>query len=538
MCKSILKYIVLLTLLGAVILIASINIFFYQDLPSDPASRIELLQELELYAEAEKMLERSLEDAPLDLDLHYHYITNHFSITSEEDDPKNDETFEARYRNLAARAQTADLGNYGLGRIYAEREEHETALEFYQKVSDREQKYLNNSMGRMYLALGDTEAAKAHFLREIELQGNVGGAVHNLLQVYQADGNVQGIRELLDNPLSAEYVSLSAQRILHFRTGEIGKYFWLAFVAPFAYVDFGAVLISLFICVMWVLYFWRVDVFEQEPAYVIIVALLLGALSASFSLTLSDTIDSMLPIALGSGALSDLVYSVLHIGLVEETAKFLPVVLVVLLFTHDNEPVDYVIYGGLSALGFATMENSMYLTNYGLEIGFNRFLLSTTLHISLTGYVAYSWARARYIKPGSAFVAALKGLAVASVLHGLYDYFIIGPFDVLFVVSLLVLVVSVSAYGRMIRNTLNFSPFFDQTAAVSKRLNNYKLLLPTAITLISFAYLYNNLRYSTDIANGRLVNVNWLVIGCLFVIFGAVGELGLRKGEIHALWKK
>lgn len=77
------------------------------------------------------------------------------------------------------------------------------------------------------------------------------------------------------------------------------------------------------------------------------------------------------------------------------------------------------IYGSLSALGFATLENAHYFGRLGLGIVFWRFLLSTVLHMALTSIPCYAWAYAAHVRRrGSALLPVLGGLAAAALLHG------------------------------------------------------------------------------------------------------------------------
>jgi hypothetical protein len=204
----------------------------------------------------------------------------------------------------------------------------------------------------------------------------------------------------------------------------------------------------------------------------------------------------------GGEKIWQLANSILHIGVVEEVAKILPVLAVVLFTRRAREPFDLVVFGSLSALGFATIENALYFTYEGLGLVAPRFLYSSVMHISMTSIACYFWARARYIRPSNQALALLAGLLLAAVVHGLFDFFLmLGALSRMTALSLALTVVLAREYHRMLRNTLNFSPHFSELLASSCRLKNFELFFSATLVSLTIVYLYYNFDFSTDIAN-------------------------------------
>jgi RsiW-degrading membrane proteinase PrsW (M82 family) len=107
-------------------------------------------------------------------------------------------------------------------------------------------------------------------------------------------------------------------------------------------------------------------------------------------------------------------------ALVEESLKLC--VLLVLPFRKAafDEPMDGIVYGVASALGFATLENVLYVVQGGIGVAVMRGLLSVPGHTAwgaLLGFFA-GGGRLR----GRPFAGAMTGLAAAVALHGLYDF--------------------------------------------------------------------------------------------------------------------
>jgi RsiW-degrading membrane proteinase PrsW (M82 family) len=76
----------------------------------------------------------------------------------------------------------------------------------------------------------------------------------------------------------------------------------------------------------------------------------------------------MNPISPGESWLKDLIFCIFHVGIIEEAVKQIPVMsLVLLLGERINNPLDLVIYGGISALVFASMENSLYFSDIWIK---------------------------------------------------------------------------------------------------------------------------------------------------------------------------
>ena len=120
-----------------------------------------------------------------------------------------------------------------------------------------------------------------------------------------------------------------------------------------------------------------------------------------------------------------LAYAVLGIGVIEELAKLLPFLLLALRFKEFDEPIDGVIYASFIALGMATYENVFYFQYLTSAEGIARGIASPVVHISFASVWGYTVGLA-HIRQRPLLPAALTGLALAALLHGLYDFVVIG----------------------------------------------------------------------------------------------------------------
>lgn len=182
--------------------------------------------------------------------------------------------------------------------------------------------------------------------------------------------------------------------------------------------------------VFWAAYHLHADRHLPEPPAHLLLAFLLGVGSFYVGLLGYQALGLVGlrydAFALAANNLPGLLaYAVLAIGVIEESAKLLPFLLVVLRFKEFDEPIDGIIYASFIALGFAAVENIRYLEFLTTRQAFARGFAGPVLHIvfaSIWGYyVGRAWLRRR----GRA-VAVLAALAFSALVHGVYNFVVIG----------------------------------------------------------------------------------------------------------------
>lgn len=122
----------------------------------------------------------------------------------------------------------------------------------------------------------------------------------------------------------------------------------------------------------------------------------------------------------------------LQAGLAEEAAKLI-VLLGYSLRTHQiSDPMDGLVYGATASLGFATLENVLYVTDGGVGTALLRAILSVPGHAFFGAVMGYYVGRAHTVEnlPGRSNRLILQGLLTAAFLHGLYDFGLFGAGEV------------------------------------------------------------------------------------------------------------
>ena len=178
-----------------------------------------------------------------------------------------------------------------------------------------------------------------------------------------------------------------------------------------------------FIPALFWLWFWlREDKARPEPRTLIFTAFIAGIAVVPLALPLQKYASEHF-----SGQNLLFIFVV-----VEEVLKYSAALLVVLWNKAVDEPIDCIVYMITIALGFAALENALFIFNplaigdiaSSILTGNFRFLGATLLHVLASGTVGVMMALAFYKGKALRIVFATIGLAIAIVLHVLFNFFI------------------------------------------------------------------------------------------------------------------
>ena len=177
----------------------------------------------------------------------------------------------------------------------------------------------------------------------------------------------------------------------------------------------GIVLISFTPGLFWLWFFVRLDRLRPSPRRWIALSFIFGMVS-----TIPAGIIETLVIQDGSfspdATLASVSVAMLAVvGPVEETSKFLAVRLSVYRSLFFEEPMDGLVYGAAASLGFASLENLLYVLTFGPEIMIVRAPFSTLAHLVFGCLWGYGLGLRRM---GHSSRAVWAGLAGSAVFHG------------------------------------------------------------------------------------------------------------------------
>jgi RsiW-degrading membrane proteinase PrsW (M82 family) len=185
--------------------------------------------------------------------------------------------------------------------------------------------------------------------------------------------------------------------------------------------------------IVYVLFIWWLDRYEKEPLWLLALAFLWGAVPAAIiSVLLELFFDIPIMAVGGEGLIGTLASVSINAPLVEESAKGIALIGLVLVFHREFDDVlDGIIYGAMIGFGFAFTENlAAYflpiLTTEGLGAGMSNILLRTIVfgfnHAFWTGITGAAVGYARLCPDwGRRILVPVGGWMLAVMLHSIHN---------------------------------------------------------------------------------------------------------------------
>lgn len=180
-------------------------------------------------------------------------------------------------------------------------------------------------------------------------------------------------------------------------------------------------------------YVWRVDVTVREPLGLLVTTFLLGFLFAGFAGILNSITE---PAFQGIPVIGLIVFFYLIVAPVEETVKWLAVRLHAYRSHDFNAVIDGAVYGAMAGLGFATIENAMFITDQylaALQAGVTASPLVTAAlptaavrtfagpgHVIYSAFAGYYLGLAKFNREHAGPII-MKGLLIAAFIHATYN---------------------------------------------------------------------------------------------------------------------
>ncbi len=182
-------------------------------------------------------------------------------------------------------------------------------------------------------------------------------------------------------------------------------------------------LAALLPCVFYIWLLDRFDRFKREPRKLLIklfAAGLITPLAAMLLEMISIPLCELLPLGIVIPA-----QAFLGIAAVEEGVKMAALVIIVRNRSEFDEILDGAVYAVTVAMGFALVENIMYVFGSGTPISaaMVRGFTAVPLHALAAGFMGLALARDKIESKGSLSAAFL----IAVIIHGAYDWFLMDP---------------------------------------------------------------------------------------------------------------
>ncbi|MFC1835177.1 PrsW family intramembrane metalloprotease [Thermodesulfobacteriota bacterium] len=115
--------------------------------------------------------------------------------------------------------------------------------------------------------------------------------------------------------------------------------------------------------------------------------------------------------------------SFLLIAPAEELLKLVAVWVSIYRRPEFREPIDGIFYAATAGLGFACVENVLFMSVLGPNIVVARILYATPAHVLFAAMWGYSMGIARFRRDKEMWIIA-QGLILAILFHGSYDFLV------------------------------------------------------------------------------------------------------------------
>lgn len=171
-------------------------------------------------------------------------------------------------------------------------------------------------------------------------------------------------------------------------------------------------------------YIFYIDKFEREKFLPLVLCFVLGIASTYPGLYLQEFAESVGITEGEGGLLSTFIYAMLAIALTEELVKSACVFIFPYHRPFFNEPMDGIVYSVFVGMGFATFENILYAESFGLETILVRAVTAVPAHATFGVISGYYYGLSKF-QPQRRFVLLAKGLFLAVIFHGVYDFFLL-----------------------------------------------------------------------------------------------------------------
>ncbi|MEJ8554126.1 PrsW family intramembrane metalloprotease [Tepidibacter sp. Z1-5] len=175
------------------------------------------------------------------------------------------------------------------------------------------------------------------------------------------------------------------------------------------------------------------DRYDKEPPELLIKVFILGCLSVIPTIIVERVLDKF---NIFSGIMWPFYTAFIVAGCTEEYFKRLVVLKSAFKSHHFNEKLDGIVYCTFASLGFATVENIMYVVfkfSSNPTVGIGRGLFSVPSHMLYGVTMGYYLSLAKYcvMEEGVCKKYLRKSLTMPIILHGIFDFILMSNMPIL-----------------------------------------------------------------------------------------------------------
>ena len=172
------------------------------------------------------------------------------------------------------------------------------------------------------------------------------------------------------------------------------------------------------------LFIFHRDAYNREPKLNLVVSFMFGVLSIVPAYFIETGFENIFDNSIAGTA----VKAIFLVALTEELCKFAVLRFYSYRQKSFDEPFDGIVYGVMVSMGFATLENVLYVIGsvkegHGYQVALLRMFLAVPAHATFAVLMGYHVGRAKFEK-GRSVALMVLGIFWAVLFHGAYDTFL------------------------------------------------------------------------------------------------------------------
>ena len=216
----------------------------------------------------------------------------------------------------------------------------------------------------------------------------------------------------------------------------------------------GLLLLAVIPPIVLLIYVYSVDKVEKEPKGLLFKTFFFGALTVISSAFLEVGIKSAMEDFLADSGIYVFAFfeAFFCVAVVEEGGKFVALKLATWKNKEFNYTFDGIVYSAFASMGFALVENVLYvfrasnlLGTAASKVGWMRAITSIPGHFCMAVFMGYYYGLAKYHEVAGdkkkKTINLWKGYLLAVVVHGLYDFCVMTGDETLQVIFIVFIVV-------------------------------------------------------------------------------------------------
>jgi RsiW-degrading membrane proteinase PrsW (M82 family) len=166
-------------------------------------------------------------------------------------------------------------------------------------------------------------------------------------------------------------------------------------------------------------YIYIRDKYEREPIRLLLISLVVGCIITIPVVFVEGFLAARGQglVGLASAAWGGFVVAAFS----EELFKLLALYLLIWRNRNFNEKFDGIVYATFISLGFAGVENILYVTDGGMSVGITRAFTAVPAHALFGIVMGYQFGLAKFY-PKERSWRLLLALLIPIMLHGIYDF--------------------------------------------------------------------------------------------------------------------